>query len=36
MWPRAVFDKIELNATTNRKAVMARGLEFLNKPGVYV
>ena len=36
MWPRAVFEKIPPEDGAGRKTVLARSLDFLNGPGVYV
>jgi hypothetical protein len=36
MWPREIFDRLDANTSGKGKKLMARGLEVLNKPGVYV
>lgn len=36
MWPREVFDYLVPDENSSRKQKLAKGLEILNKPGVYV
>lgn len=36
MWPRAVFDKLIKEDGKPGRAMVARSLDFLEKPGVYV
>src|SRR6266567_6386170 len=36
MWPRRVFERPELRDGSKRKSMLAKQLEFLSKPGVYV
>lgn len=36
MWPREIFDCVIPNGNGNRKQALAKSLEFLKGPGVYV
>lgn len=36
MWPRAIFDRPELSNGKKAKTMLAKQLEFLSKPGIYV
>ena len=36
MWPRHVFERPELRDGSKSKSMLAKQLEFLSKPGVYV
>ncbi len=36
MWPREVFDCLVPNEDSGKKKILGKGLDLLNKPGVYV
>jgi len=36
MWPREVFDCLVSDETSSRRGKLAKGLDILNEPGVYV
>ena len=36
MWPREVFDCLISNEDGGRKRILGKGLDLVNKPGVYV
>ena len=36
MWPRGVFERVPPTNGNGRKKMLARSLEFLEKPGVYI
>jgi hypothetical protein len=36
MWPREIFDRLEDKSDGKKRQLLAKGLEVLDKPGVYV